>query len=246
MQARTKGIVIKRAKVSSADVLLKLFTRDYGVLKFYVNGARHPKSRLAAFTQLFSEGNYDVYLKSSLSNITSAELLDAHQPIVDDYEKFLYGSFFLELIDVLTPDAEADPKLYDFFSAALKAFEAEEAHGHLKFKCFFILKLLKRLGYAPVMDRCSACSVKGDFSHFSVRSGGRLCPSCLGLYPDNITVPEDLLAFIKYSLEKPYALLPNFAINATMYSMLDELLFSFIYRNVSPVQLKTNELLKTL
>lgn len=246
MQARTRGIVLKRSKVSSDDVLVKLFTRDYGLLKFYVNWGRHPKSRLASFTQLFSEGLFDVELKSSLSTIKSVELVDAHQNIVDDYDKFLYASFFLELVDALTPPGEPDPKLYDFLSAALKALEKEEAKYYKKFQCFFMLKLLKRLGYSPVIGSCASCSTKGDFYHFNPKAGGSLCPNCLKLHPPSMKLSEEEYLFIKSSLEKHYALLPNTYNNATMFSNVEGLILEFIYHHVSHLPFKSHELLKTV
>lgn len=246
MHARTRALVVKRSRVSSDDVLVKLYTREYGLLKFYVNGARNPKSKLAAFTQLFSEGNFDVYLKPSLSSINSVELLDAHKPLVDDYDKFLYASFFLELVDVLSPVAEADAKFYDFLSAALKAFERETAPNYKKFQCFFMLKLLKRLGYSPVLASCSSCSAGGTYRYFNSKAGGVLCPKCLALHTTSIKLSEDEFLFIKYSLEKPYALLPNFHNNATMFSNLEGLILDFIHANVSQVRFKSYDLLKTL
>lgn len=246
MLGRTKAIVVSRRKVSSDDVLVKLYTRSYGLLKFYVYGGRHPKSRLAASTQLFSEGTFDVYLKSSLSSIQSAEITDNHKAIVDDYEKYIYGSFFLELVDGLSPVGEGDAKLYDFLSAALKAFEREDALNYKRFQCFFMLKLLLRLGYAPVIGRCSSCSAKGDYYHFNQRSGGSICPTCLPLHPHSLRLSEDEILFIKYSLEKPYALLPIFNNNATMFLNLEGLILDFIYNNISQVQFKSLELLKTM
>lgn len=246
MNAKTKAIVIRRSKVSGADVLLKLFTREFGVQKFYVNGARHPKSRLGASTQLFSEGEFEVYIKPSLSNINSVNLIESHSGIVDDYDKFIYASFFMELIDQLVPPYEADEKLYDFFSAALKTFAVEDKSKHLMFKCFFVIKFLRKLGYTPVMSNCSVCSVKGIFNTFSVNSGGMVCPSCKHRISDCKIMYQNQIDFIKYSLEKPYALLPNFNLDDNMLLNIDEMLMSFIYVHIKPINFKTGDLLKTL
>lgn len=168
MHVKSKAIVIKRSKVSGADVVIKALTRDFGVQKFYVNGARHTKSKFSASTQLFTEGEFSFFLRPNFSSIESVIISERHQGIIEKYSKFVVASHMLELVDKFVMEGVHDAKLYDFFSSALAHFEAEDDADIKRFRLIFTIKFLKRLGYAPPDNLGGLEAPEHDFIKYSL------------------------------------------------------------------------------
>lgn len=246
MKTSSKAIVIKRKKVSGADVLLTVITRDYGKKTLYVNGARHMKSKLSSATQLFVEGDFSLYIKSSLSTLSEAELIEVHANIREDLDKFFVGSYIVELVDKILGEDDGDPRFFDFLSSALKYLNLEDRSKLKLFRLVFLIKLLKNTGYSPNVKFCSSCSSDLDFSkpvYFSPISGGVICPICLPQFSDKVILRPETLSFINVSLEKSYTSIRKLGVGVNILVETDEVLSLFFKEHVNLSKLKSEKIL---
>lgn len=244
MRNESKAVVIKRSKVSSADVLVVLYTRKFGKKKFYVNGARHLKSKLGAGTQLFVEGTFTMYLKPSLSLINDVSIESTNREIADDLAKFFIASHMAELLDKLSDEGETDERLYDLFAFALKFLNVESTDFLSSFRLVFLIKLLKHLGYAPHIDFIN--------SSFNESEGKKICFDIengqIFLGDSNFgskvfELKKEQYLFIKNSLELPYKSIRTKAISAKMQASLDLALYDFMEFHTGIGSLKTKKML---
>ncbi len=246
LNADTKAIVIKKNKVSGADVVLTIYSRDYGKKKLYVRGARHSKSRFLASCELLVEGDFSLYLKPSLSSLNSVYIRNTHKKIKEDLNKFFLASFMLELIDKVSEESLADSNLYDFFSFALKCLEAEKTEMLKFFRIVFLIKLFQKTGFSPEVNCCTSCLKEENLFFFSPKSGGAICSSCENKFNDLKSLKEGNISFINLALSDNYI---NVRRKATFNYDLDELgtiLNDFSLAHIFSKELKTYSMIKDI
>ena len=61
MKLSTDGLIIREQQTGEDDRLVTLLTRDFGVLRAFVRGAKRIKSKSQSATQLFAYGNFSIY-----------------------------------------------------------------------------------------------------------------------------------------------------------------------------------------
>lgn len=246
MNGSSKGIIINRKKVSGADVLLTILTREYGKKKFYVNGARHTKSKLSSGSQLFIEGEFSLYLKTGLSTVNELEIIDIHSNIREDLNKFFLASYVSEIVDKIIKDDEGDQHFYEFLSSALKYLNDETKDRLKLFRIVFLIKILKIIGYSPNLENCSLCSKKIKKQKkilFSPFSGGIVCEECRTEASDIYYLSSETLFFIKTSLEKSYTYIRNLNISVNILEESDNALTPFLEHHALVTKLKSQKML---
>lgn len=246
MNQESKAIVIKKVKVSGADVLLTLYTRKLGKKKVYVKGARHAKSKFLSACQVLVEGDFSLFVRSSLSSIHSVSIRDSHSPIREDLEKFFVSSYMLELIDKFTKEAVPDSALYDFLSFALKCLEPEHPKNLKFFRMFYTLKLLQKSGLAPEVNFCTSCLCSDDLRYFSASSGGALCSACRKDYSDVLPLKKENAEFINLSLSHSYVAMRKHRALAYDFDELGRIIDSFLSEHVLNSSLKTLSTLRNM
>ncbi len=244
MNVDTKAIVIKKHKVSGADVILTIYSKELGKKRLYVKGARHPKNRFLACSQVLIEGEFSLYVKPSLSSINSVSITNSHNIIKEDLNKFFVASYVLELIDKITEEACQDVNLYEFLSFALKCLEAEKEENLKFFRLVFIIKLLQASGLSPEVNFCTSCLSNQRLSYFSSVSGGIVCEQCKDSYPDIKVLKKENADLINLSLNDSYI---NIRKNKKSdYNLLElsDILDDFLMKHILNSDLKTASLIK--
>ena len=61
MKLNTDGLIIREHRTVEDDRLVTLLTRDYGVIRAFVRGAKRVKSRFQSSTQLVSYAKFSIY-----------------------------------------------------------------------------------------------------------------------------------------------------------------------------------------
>ena len=96
------GIVIKSEPVKEFDRRLVLLTRERGKITVFARGARRQNNRFLATTTPFCFGEFVLFPGSSAYSLSDANITCYFEEIRDDFEKMLYGMYFLELADYYT------------------------------------------------------------------------------------------------------------------------------------------------
>ena len=150
--------------------IIRLLTRDAGLLSGYVRGARSrtmrpvliPGNRIAAELRARTEGQ--------LAGAT-VELLESRAPLLDEP----LAAAGIEWATVLTaatlPEAQPYPRLYDALAAVLDAIAvAPAARGWAGALARYELLLLAELGFGLDLASCAATGATTDLVYVSPKS----------------------------------------------------------------------------
>ncbi len=239
MNVDTKAIVIKKNKVSGADLLLTIYSKELGKKKIYVRGARHAKSKFLSSCELLVEGDFSLYVKPNLSNINSVYITDSHRKIRDNLSKFFLASYMLELIDKFTEHGHIDTNIYEFLSFALKCLEAEQEKYLKFFRLVFTIKLLQISGFSPEINFCTSCLGSDKLNYFSACSGGIICEQCKKLVNDSRKISKENVKLISFSLNENYVNVRQCKNINFDLSDLSDILYNFLREHVFNSKLKS-------
>ena len=175
---KTEAVVIHTIKLGEADKIATLFTKELGKIKAVAKGARRIKSRFGSSlepfthinTTLFEKGNYN------LLRIRQADIIQPFFHIREDFEKIIYGLYFLELIDKFLLERDVNKGIFSFLIDTLNHLNNND-----ELKRLFILfgiKFLKLSGYQYRFDKCISCGDAPLILFFSAYKGGLICDSC--------------------------------------------------------------------
>ena len=169
-----QGIIFKRRKYKDTDLIVKIMTKNNGIISLIVKGAMRPKSKLNAATLNFSYGTYVIYTSghglSSLRTYKEVKQLDG---IYDDLIKNAYTSFILDLIDHAFVEYQPIGKYYDLADFAIhkinKGVDPEIITQIVQ------MQLLTAFGVQPELRHCLICKKEQGRFDYSIKLGGVIC-----------------------------------------------------------------------
>ena len=210
MQWTLDGLII-RQQPSDEDRIVHILTREMGVVTAYAKGARRPRSKLAAGTEVLSYARVVLFKSKNWFYVDAAEVIDGFFALRQDITGLSLAAYIAELSDEMAPkEAEAD----DYLRLALNClhFLREKSRDEKLIKAIAELRMLTLSGYMPDLVACSGCGVyESDIFYFLPRSGEICCPNCLPQPPREAVM-----------LSSPVAA----ALRHIIYASLDDL-FSF-------------------
>ena len=173
MNDKTVGIVIKENDAKENDVILTVYTKDFGKLSFYAKGLKKSTSKNAYACQMFdySEFLLDYNDARDIQILKSASLKNEFVNIKGDYEKLGLASVMVEIIDKIAED-----DMYDFLYAALDLLDRSQ-EMYTVFN-IFLAQILKYVGLQPMVDGCVICGNTQNIETISLNDGGFVCHDC--------------------------------------------------------------------
>lgn len=178
---KTHGVVIRRLDYGEADRILTLLTRRFGRIKAIAKGCRRARSRLAGHLEPCQAAEFVLWKREGrdLAIVRSAELIEPHRGLSEDFGSFAAAQFACELLDQSLPEGEPQPRLYGLFLQFLRALKRPD---HVMSALLaFTVRAADLLGYGLDLDRCAVCGARltaeGE-AWLEVRSGGILCGTC--------------------------------------------------------------------
>ncbi|MFD3447696.1 DNA repair protein RecO [Microbacteriaceae bacterium 4G12] len=173
MFQKIEGIVIRTNDYGETNKIITVFSREFGKVGLMARGAKKPKSRLAAVTQLFTYGYFLVQTGSGLGTLQQGEIISAMRDIREDIFLTAYASYVVELTDKATEEKRNNPYLFELLYQTLQYMN--EGIDPEILALIYQTKMMPVLGLYPELDTCAVCHQPGQFVAFSVREGGFLC-----------------------------------------------------------------------
>ena len=119
MTFRTDGIVIREQMSGEQDRLVTVLTREKGVIKAFVNGARNPKSKNVAATGLLCYSDFSIEkTKKDVYVIKEATAKEVFFSLRENIINLSLAQYFAELTYELGPREEDSS---EFLSLILNA-----------------------------------------------------------------------------------------------------------------------------
>ncbi len=178
---KTDAILLRSIDYGESDRIVTFFSADFGKIRGIAKGARRSRKRFVNALENFSCGQL-MFSRRSREGLALIEACDVrnHFPgIREDIEKTLTASYFIELVDAFTLEGKQSEELFRLLYAFLDFLNVRSAsEGIVR---IFELRLLKLLGYDPVLDRCMGCKTllaEMDRIFFDPVEGGIRCRKC--------------------------------------------------------------------
>ncbi len=203
----TPAVVLHAFKYSESSKIVRLATRDYGVLSAIAKGAANPKSKFGARLQPLSEGDALVFLKPSrdLQTLAEFDVKNLRQELALDVRRYASASALAELVLRFAP-TERNEEIYDRLITYLNSLAVVEDLYVETVSISTLWGIIAALGFEPSVEGCArdGRALPDGTTLFSIVDGGFLCEACARgatvsasttkLRPDNRIALEHLLA----------------------------------------------------
>lgn len=180
----TSGIVLKRRDWREYDRLVTIFTEEYGKIDAVARGVRKIVSKLAGHLEPMSYSSFMLARGRTFDVLATSIKLSSFRIPQTDVLAFALTSYFFEAVDRLTRPNQPDHALFQLLVEFLTLLESsvEEGSHATDFQRvlvteYFLFQLLRRLGYAPVLDRCSVGNeaLTAEPIYLAPKHGGLAC-----------------------------------------------------------------------
>lgn len=173
---KIKGIVIGDTNYSETSKILKVLTKEHGIISVMSKGCRRLKSPLRSASAKLVYAYFNiVYKQNGISTLTSVDIIDNFDKIKLDIKNISYASFILELTTQVY-NQNNDNELFDLLINGL--IKINEGFDPLIISNIIELKYLEYLGVKPSIDCCSKCGSTNDIITLNSTSGGYICKDC--------------------------------------------------------------------
>ena len=121
-QIRDKGIIIKAEPIGEYDRRVVILTENRGKISAFARGARRPNSKFVASTNPFVFGNISLFAGRNSYTLTDMEAVEYFDSLRLDFDKSMYGMYFLELADYYTRENNDDRDMLKLLFVSLSSF----------------------------------------------------------------------------------------------------------------------------
>lgn len=143
---KTKAWVLSNRPYKEADLMLKIFTRSFGVLWAKASGVRYLKSKLRYATQPFSLLNVELVQIADGWRLTNANT--SHNFYLDAPKRVQHKvSKVFSIIEDLFIGEVNHPEIFDDFTEGIKSLS-----DGLSTEALIAMKVLNHLGYVEPKD----------------------------------------------------------------------------------------------
>lgn len=161
---KTRGIVLKYFKYSETSIIVKIFTEEFGLQSYIINGVRSKKSKgKIALFQPLTLLDLMVYHKrnASISRISESRCSEPFMTIPYEIKKSAIGIFIGEILYHAIKEGVESSEMFEFIHNSINVLDHLES-GYQNFHLQFILKLSKYLGFGLENTDMFLSSFKND------------------------------------------------------------------------------------
>lgn len=171
MDDKIQGVVLQSIRYGDTSLIVKVFTRQYGLRSYMVKGAFNRGSSLRA--ALFQNLNFIHYVeagktnKGSLHYMKDVQLSLVYQSIPLVMNKSAILMYVSELLSKTLTEEAANETLFDFIQQSMHWLDLVE-EGYANFPLYFTLELTRQLGFYPKanhQDGWCFDMMEGSFAH---------------------------------------------------------------------------------
>lgn len=168
------GIVLTTRKHREKDMLIKIFTKNYGKRMFFIKNVQAPKQTLRSIAFPFVRGQFIGRINDNgLSFLHDSSEVLFPKATMTDITVNAHAAYLIGLVDASMEDGEVDARLFDKLWQALGCLET--GYDASIVSNIFEIQILPKFGVAPKLDSCVFCGRNQGIFDYSVRYHGLLC-----------------------------------------------------------------------
>lgn len=182
----TAAIVLHSFDYRETSRIVRLATRDAGVVSAIARGAKRPKSRFGQGLDLFTSGTALVVLHPSkdLHTLAGFDASRSRPALAGSLKRFGAAAALAEIC--LRFGTEATAGVHDALADGLERLCASDDSAVPAAALAAGWQIVAELGFAPSLDACALCHrplAEDEDTRFAHRAGGAVCSGCRALVP---------------------------------------------------------------
>jgi DNA repair protein RecO (recombination protein O) len=189
----TDALVLHAFDYRETSRIVRLVTREAGVVSVVARGAKRPKNRFGAALDLFASGAAQIVMHPTrdLHTLQAFDAAHTRPDLAVSLDRFMSAAAIAELCLRFGRESEHGT-LFDEAVAALDDI-ARAGKGEVNAVALAgAWRLVSEFGFAPALDECALChtplKAEQDVT-FHHRAGGALCASCVRNAPGGRKLP---------------------------------------------------------
>lgn len=204
----TDAIVLHAFDYSETSRILRLATREAGVVSALARGARRSRTRFGTALDLFAHGTAELHLKEGrdLQTLAAFDVARPRSALGEDLGRFAGASALAELVLRFATDA-VHAELFDALAESLDELAAAAPDRATGVALAGSWRLVVELGFSPALERCAACHAELDARlelPFSHGAGGVLCSRCSPMHaPGRLLPPDARATLVHWTAARP-------------------------------------------
>lgn len=213
MLIKTDGLVIREQATGERDRLITVLSRENGVIRAFVNGARNPKNKNSAATGLlcFSDFSIDKSAKG-VYTVREATAKEVFFALREDIVRLSLAQYFAELSYELSPREENSDEFLRLMLNSIYLV-CEKKRNLSLIKAAAELRMLTLSGYMPPIVACDNCGTyETENMFFSTFSGKIWCENCI---PSEkaVAITSGTLAAMRHICFSPFEKIFSFTLS---------------------------------
>ena len=201
---QSDAIVLSAIRYGETSKIVRLATRDHGVISAIAKGASRPKSRFGGALQVLSHGlaHWIPPRHGELNTLTAFDLSRLPIRLGEALPRYAAALALAEVVQRFV-STEPDPSVFDGLTVGLSRLEEStevcvEAEG---IRSLWLVLVI--LGFSPAVEACvldGTVVTHGERFAFSASEGGALCDQCAHSHAAawlDRTDYEDLIALLE-------------------------------------------------
>lgn len=174
---RGTAIVLRIRDFSESDLIVTLFTEQWGKRTMIAKGARSLRSKFGGVFDLLNQVEVVFYEKPRLDFVGQAALLEPYLALKGNLETVTAALSVSRLLERLLPLHQQEEHAYELFARFLTLFGAGEVPAD-RLQLAATLKLVSILGHRPNLHACGRCKRRSGPFVFVPGEGGLRCTRC--------------------------------------------------------------------
>ena len=246
MKEETEGLIIREKTIKENDRLVTVLTKDRGVIRCFVNGAKKLSNKRFTSTQPLSYSRLMIYTKNNANVIDGAENITVFFKLRNDIEKFAVSQYFCQLIETAVLDeADSEPQLRLTLNCMHMLCESNKPD--LLIKSVFELRLMQTLGIMPEVLYCSGCGCyESDIMYFDPVYTRLYCSDCVNQDNNFVPMSKSAVMAVRYILTAEPNKIFSFNINGQPLAQLADCSEQFIINHYNTKHFATLDFYKSV
>jgi DNA repair protein RecO (recombination protein O) len=222
---RTQGIILRRGDFGEANLLVYIWTKDFGKIEAVGKSARKAKGKLKGHLEPFLYADFNLVRGKKMDTVAGSFIIDPFLSVRGSFDKILAASVVAEIGDRMTVEGYKDERVFDLILLSLSFLDrAPEREKKLLWLLilFFEVNLLSLSGFAPQSDKCVFCGERmlPGKNYFSFSLGGALDALCAAKIPDAVRLSDDAIKLLRFLAVDPGASGYKEAVSAKLFELL--------------------------
>ncbi|MEG1560756.1 MAG: DNA repair protein RecO [Clostridia bacterium] len=180
MNYKVTAIAMGYVNYRENDRILRLFSRERGLINAKARGCRKKMSSLASASEQFVYGEYEIFRNNNKDTIDSANVSESFYAIREDYEKLLTATKLIKMTMRVINEEEKNERLFTLLYLALCYLTYGDMEN-ADILAVYALKLADATGVRPKITECAHCNkslLSEERLFFSKELGGAICLNC--------------------------------------------------------------------